>query len=102
VQRFRDARTAVKLLAGFAVVAALTVAVGVVGLLRVDSLNVAVDSMYVDSTVAISDLGEARSELAGARLQGPLAGLDGTDAGVAKIRATWQGHIDAITTAMDK
>jgi hypothetical protein len=100
VQRFRDARTAVKLLAGFSVVAALTALVGVIGISRVDSLDTAVKSMYVNSTAAISELGQARSEYATARIQGPLAGLDGTPAGVAKIRDTWQTHIDAITTAM--
>jgi methyl-accepting chemotaxis protein len=102
VRRFRDARTAVKLLAGFAVVAALTVLVGVVGISRVDALDAAVSSMYVDSTTAISDLGLARTEYSAARLQGPLSALDGTQAGVAKIRATWQTHIDAITAVMGK
>lgn len=90
VRRFRDARTAVKLLAGFSVVAALTVLVGVVGISRIASLDRAVESMYVNSTVAIGNLGQARSEYAVARLQGPLAAMDGTEAGVAALRATWQ------------
>jgi len=101
VRRFRDAPTVVKLLAGFSVVAALTVLVGVIGISRVDSLDTAVNSMYVNSTAAISDLGQARAEYATARIQGPLAGLDGTQAGVAKIRATWQTDIDAITATMN-
>jgi methyl-accepting chemotaxis protein len=102
VKVFRDARTAVKLLVGFAVVTALTVMVGLVGLSRVSSLDAGVTSMYVNSTVAISDLGAARSEFATARLQGALAGLDGTSSGVAKIHATWQTHVDAIGSAMAK
>jgi len=84
------------------VVAALTVLVGVVGISRVNALDAAVSSMYVDSTKAISDLGQARTEFATARLQGALAGLDGTAPGVEKIRGVWQEHVDAIGAVMDK
>jgi methyl-accepting chemotaxis protein len=101
VRRFRDVRTAGKLLAGFAVVAALTVAVGIVGLTRVNSLDTAVSSMYVNSTTAISDLSQIRSEFAQARIQGMLAGLDGTPSGVAKIAVAWQSHLDAIAKSAD-
>jgi len=73
VQRFRDAPTAAKLLGGFAMVASLTVVVGVIGILRVGSLSDAVSAMYVNSTTAISDLGQVRSDFAAARLQGGRA-----------------------------
>jgi methyl-accepting chemotaxis protein len=64
MKRFRNARTSFKLLAGFALVAALTVLVGIVGATQIGQLEASVKSMYVDSTVAISDLSDARSNTA--------------------------------------
>jgi methyl-accepting chemotaxis protein len=100
VKQLRNVRTAGKLLVGFSLVAALTVAVGLIGLIRVNSLDVAVKAMYDDSTIAISDLGRARSEFAQARLEAPLAALAHAAAGVTQHQAAWQQHVDAIGVAM--
>ncbi len=102
MRRFRNARTAVKLLAGFAVVAALSVVVGVVGVTRVGALNASVQSMYINSTTAISDLSDARSAFLDARLQTLTVGLESTPEGVAAAKAKYQEDWAVVTAAMKR
>jgi methyl-accepting chemotaxis protein len=101
MSRFRNARTAVKLLAGFAVVAALTVVVGIIGITRVSQLDASVKSMYINSTTAISFLSDARERFLDARLQSTVAGLEGTPAGVQAAKGVWEQDMAAVTTAMN-
>jgi methyl-accepting chemotaxis protein len=101
MRRFRDARTAVKLLTGFSLVAVLTVVVGAVGFSRISSLDASLKSMYVDSTTAIGYLSDARTNLGDARVQGLLAGMTGTPAAVASAQTAWQQDTSGITAAMN-
>jgi methyl-accepting chemotaxis protein len=101
MKRFRNARTSFKLLAGFALVAALTVLVGIVGVTQIGQLDASVKSMYADSTVAISDLSHARSDLAEARAQALTAAVEGKPEPVAVAKAAWQEYIDDLKAAMD-
>ena len=102
MKAFRNARTSVKLLSGFALVAALALVVGIVGFTRVGQLSTSVQSMYDNSTVAISDLSEARTNFMDARVQSLSAGLAATPEGVAAIKASWEKDMAAVTDAMGR
>jgi methyl-accepting chemotaxis protein len=102
MKRFRNARTAMKLLSGFAVVAGLTLVVGFVGYLRVGQLDDSVQSMYTNSTTAISDLSEARSIFMDARLQTLTAGVEGNPEVSASAKATFATDVATVTEAMNR
>jgi methyl-accepting chemotaxis protein len=101
MRHFRNARTALKLLVGFALVAAFTVVVGIVGVTRVDQLDASVQAMYVDSTAAIGNLSDARNHFLAARVQTLTAGLERAPEPVAAAKATWQAEVAGAREAMD-
>src|SRR4051794_30162707 len=62
-RRFRDLGTARKLLAGFLLMCALVVGVGLFGLSRLGAANDRLDSMYADDLTPITALGAVDSDL---------------------------------------
>ncbi len=61
--RFRDLKTVTKLMMGFAAVGVIIVAVGLVGVLGLQTVREQLRIVYEDSTVALAELGTASSNL---------------------------------------
>ncbi len=61
--RFRDLKTVTKLMMGFAAVGVIIIAVGLVGVLGLQTVREQLRIVYEDSTVALAELGTASSNL---------------------------------------
>ncbi len=79
-----------KLLAGFAIVLVLLAAVGWVGMDKMSSANRMVDQMYLNETQGISDVKDAKSNLAEMGIALRDAALAGDKAAVDKAAQEWQ------------
>ncbi len=95
---FRDLRVAAKLLVSFSVVCALTVAVGVVGILRLTATNDRTEDMYQSNLLAVAYAGDVKADLAFIRFQ--LLNMLVAQTAAAKTKA--QDQISQLDADLDK
>jgi methyl-accepting chemotaxis protein len=94
---FRDLRVAGKLLVSFTMVCALTVVVGVIGMLRLTEANSRIEDMYHSNLLAVSYVGEVRVDLANVRFQ--LLNMIIADSAAARAKA--QAQINQLDADLD-
>jgi methyl-accepting chemotaxis protein len=94
---FRNLRVGLKLLVSFSVVCALTVVVGVVGMVRLAETNNRTENIYRNNLLAIGYVGDVKADVAFVRFQ--LLNMLIADA-AGKTKA--QAQIDQLDASIDK